>query len=361
VSRLEGLARGASDRAGQEKQDVEEILCSGLFRRDFSVRPGMTQPVLDHAVRLHVRAWAAGINRRKPFPGFHPGIYLEQHGVAIEGADPTADYIRAGRPEGPWNSTVIVANGAAGRGALPRDQRVALHLHVFYPELLPEITARLSCNQVRPELLVSVATEGTRDLVAGLLNDYTGKVAAIQVVPNRGRDIGPFLTAFGRQILASYEYVGHIHTKKTADIRDASMGKAWYEFLLENLLGSESRPMADTILSAMSDDESIGMVFPDDPHVVGWSANRSLAEPLAARMGLARLPRHFEFPVGTMLWARTAALVPLINLDLRWDDYPEEPLPSDGTAIHAIERLLPLTLPLGGLRAAGTNVVGVTR
>ena len=53
--------------------------------------------------------------------------------------------------------------------------------------------------------------------------------------------------------------------------------------------------------------------------------------------------------------------MPLINLDLQWDDYPEEPLLYDGSSLHAIERLLTLTLSLGRLRAAVTNVVGVTR
>jgi len=360
VARLEVLAQSAADRARQEKQDVEVILGSGLFRRDFSVPPNVTQPALDDAVRLYVRAWASGIKRRKPFPGFHPGIYVEQRGVAIEGADPTADYIRAGQPEGPWNSTVIVEDGA-GKGDLPRNQRIALHLHVFYPELLFDITARLSRNRIRPELLVSVANESVRDLVVRHLSDYTGKVAAIELVPNRGRDIGPFLTAFGPRILAEYDYVGHMHTKKTADVKDAALGKAWFEFLLENLLGGRSGSMADTILAAMRDDQSLGMVFPDDPYAQGWNANRGFAEPLAARLGLGKLPRHFDFPVGTMFWARTSALAPLINLNLQWDDYPVEPLPYDGTLLHAIERLLPLTLFLGTLRTATTNVAGVTR
>jgi lipopolysaccharide biosynthesis protein len=54
-------------------------------------------------------------------------------------------------------------------------------------------------------------------------------------------------------------------------------------------------------------------------------------------------------------------LAPLINLNLNWDDYPEEPLPYDGSILHALERLLPLTLSLTGLRIAATNVTGVTR
>jgi lipopolysaccharide biosynthesis protein len=62
-----------------------------------------------------------------------------------------------------------------------------------------------------------------------------------------------------------------------------------------------------------------------------------------------------------MFWARTEALAPLVGLALNWEDYPAEPLPYDGTLLHAIERLLPLTLSLKELRLATTNVVGCTR
>jgi lipopolysaccharide biosynthesis protein len=94
---------------------------------------------------------------------------------------------------------------------------------------------------------------------------------------------------------------------------------------------------------------------------VGWDANRAFAESLAARMGLEKLPEHFVFPVGMMFWAKTSALAPWMNLKLDWDDYPEEPLPYDGTSLHAIERLFSLSLSVGNLRSATTNVIGLTR
>jgi lipopolysaccharide biosynthesis protein len=183
----------------------------------------------------------------------------------------------------------------------------------------------------------------------------------IQLVPNRGRDIGPLLTVFGQSIADNYDYVGHLHTKKTVDVEDASVGEKWYRFLLENLLGSDTSTMADCILSTMQSDSSIGMVFPDDPNIVGWSANKAIAETLAKRMGLGAMPEHFIFPVGTMFWARTSALVPLLNLKLDWDDYPKEPLAYDGTLLHALERLFPLSLSLTNLRCVTTNVPGYTR
>ena len=276
VARLDVLAQDVCDRTQQEKADIKLILDSGLYRQDFMSSPhsqlfrhnltssthNQDQPNEDQ-IRYYVRAWASGINRRKPFPGFHPGIYQEQHGVAIPGADPFADYLRAGRPEGPWNFPVIVAGETKARD-LPGNRRVALHLHVYYPELLNEITARLAHNRICPDLFVSVTNEEDRKSVDSQLKDYNGRVVEIQLVPNCGRDIGPFLTAFGHRILADYDFVGHLHTKKTVHV-DAATGQSWYRFLLENLLGGESGCMADSILARMNNDASIGMVFPDEP------------------------------------------------------------------------------------------------
>ena len=357
---LAALAETACDRVRREQEDARVILESSLFRKDFALQPYLASLTVAQSVRRHVRAWASGIDRRKPFPGFHPGVYLEQHGLAAANADPLADYLRAGRPDGPWICPVI-SSGAPEGPTPPRDSRVVLHLHVHYPELLSDITTRLSRNLLLPDLLVSVTSEQSRGSVSHQLEDYGGRVVAVELAPNRGRDIGPLLTAFGQRILADYDYVGHIHTKKTAAVKDANMGATWYRFLLENLIGGESGGMADRILAAMHEDPSIGMTFPDDPHVVGWGANRTVAEDLADRMGLGRLPDHWNFPVGTMFWARTEALAPFVGLALDWEDYPEEPLPYDGTLLHAIERLLPLTLPQSRLRSATTNVFGRTR
>jgi len=53
------------------------------------------------------------------------------------------------------------------------------------------------------------------------------------------------------------------------------------------------------------------------------------------------LPEWPVFPLGTMFWARPAALAPLWDLGLQPADFPPEPAADDGTVLHAIERLLP--------------------
>ncbi|TIC78511.1 glycosyltransferase [Crenobacter intestini] len=359
VHELEKLVEVAAKQSEQEARDVAEILRSNLLDQDYCSPPHHRSRSPEEAVRAYVRAWASGIGRRNPFPGFNPGIYLERHGVSAEGVEPLADYLRVGAPAGPWRLPVIRDTDEClthiGKA------RVALHLHVFYPDLLAEMLERLGRNAIRPDLFVSVPADRSVEDVARQLESYSGKVVAIETVPNRGRDIAPFLTAFGPRIAASYDFIGHLHTKKSVDIKDASVGAAWNRFLLENLLGGKSGAMMDRILGVMSNTPSIGMVFPDDPNVVGWSANKPFATSLAGRLGIKDLPEHFVFPVGTMFWARVDALKHFWALGLEWNDYPEEPLPYDGSMLHALERLFPLGLAESANQCALTNVTGMSR
>ncbi len=67
---------------------------------------------------------------------------------------------------------------------------------------------------------------------------------------------------------------------------------------------------------------------------------------------------YVEFPVGNMFAARPAALKPLLDLDLQWDDYPAEPVPDDGTVLHGLERILPLVVRKAGYVARAVRVPG---
>jgi glycosyltransferase involved in cell wall biosynthesis len=360
VAKLEALAADVRTKTEQEQRDVQLIAESGLFRADYAIRPSHHGATKDDAILRYVRSWASGSDRRKPCPGFHPGIYMEQKGIQKMGGDPFAHYLRAGQPGGVWNCPVIVPRDTTGFD-LPQSTRIALHLHVYYDDLLPEILERLSANTLCPDLYISVTSEEARANVLLQTASYKGNVRDVRVVPNAGRDIGPLLTAFGPEMVNNYDYIGHIHTKKTADVQDEAMGAAWRSFLLDNLLGDRSTKMVDSILLEMSRDQRLGMVFPDDPHVVGMGANRKFAESLASRMPPLSLPEYFSFPVGSMFWMRSDALKPLLALNLDWSDYTAEPLPYDGSMLHAIERLFSLGLESCGLVYGVTNVKGVTR
>ncbi|MFZ2540212.1 MAG: rhamnan synthesis F family protein, partial [Gallionella sp.] len=355
--KIAGKARILSDYYSLES-DIDTISHADCIRLGYYCPPHLQGMGQEEAIWTYVRAWSSGDRRRKLFPGFHPGIYLEQHGVERLGIDPLADYLRAGQPKGPWNFNLVTS--AELPKPLSPKLRVGLHIHAHYPELLPEILKRLKQNHVRPDLLISVTSESSRMAVAAHLKTYEGGKVDIRVVPNRGRDIGPFLTEFGETIRQKYDLIGHLHTKKTVALEDGSIGRNWFNFLLENLLGGQS-PMADIILARMADDENVMMVFPDDPNIVGWENNFSFAARLLSDAGIKSSFQEMCFPVGTMFWARPEGMKILFDMHLNWGDYPEEPVPYDGSLLHAIERLFGIFSTHSGGTILLTNVPGSTR
>ncbi|MEP7324195.1 MAG: rhamnan synthesis F family protein, partial [Saprospiraceae bacterium] len=355
---IEKIGLDAVQYYNQQQRDAVTIMDSGIVSLDYFLRPDEKMEI-KAAVTLYVRAWASQNVRRKLFAGFHPGIFMEQSQSYKPDGDPLAQFITQGRPAGPWSVKVITS--ATKPTIIPDSLRIALHIHVYYPELLLKILKRLNRNEISPDLFISVSDQlDLKEIHEILSYYYKGKVIQVQSVPNKGRDIGPFFTAFGTSFVNNYDIIGHIHTKKTKRIPNETFGTRWFEFLLDNLIGGRHN-LADIILSQMASNPLIGLVFPDDPHVLGWDLNKGEAEKLRLQMGLKELPENIWFPMGTMFWARTESLLPLFNIEIDWEMYPDEPIPEDGTILHALERILPLVVSHQGFQIAVTNVEGVNR
>lgn len=361
VEKLDAMMSDSVMQMHQEKRDVEVILESGLLNKNFYAPEYMKEYSIQDIAKRYVRSWAVGWDRRKPFPGFHPGIYKDSMPKAQMLGDPFAHYIRSGCPQGPWLNKVISPSKLPINSDFT-PHKVALHIHAYFPELLEEIFKRLTLNQVKPDIFISVKSQEDLIYSGSIAGDYGMKPAAIKVVPNCGRDIGPMLTLFGSEIINNYEIIGHMHTKKSLDVGDLSLGQRWYFFLLENLLGGVGGAMADLIVDDMLRNPSIGIVFPDDPNVIGWTDNRDIAMDFAKRLKFVMPETFLSFPVGTMFWIRSRQLKPFVQLGLDWDDYPKEPLPYDGTILHALERLFSLSESnMNSNNVAVTHIKGIGR
>jgi hypothetical protein len=351
------LGREAGEQLRAEQAELQTIAAADLIDPDFFGGAHLGEPRL--LAGLYRRQWQRRIGPRLPLPGFHPGIYAERSGCS---GDALCSWLAAGRPAGPWSVPVIRCGDAGSTTpAAESTLSVGLHLHVFYPELLPDLLQRLGHNRTRPQLILTLPEGVDRALVEAVLAEAGVHDAELRPTPNRGRDIGPLLVELGLELDQRFAVHGHLHTKRS-ELVDGGVARRWRSFLLTNLLGDAQRPMLDAILAAFAADPQLGLVFPEDPNAVGWSANRPAAEALAPRLGLPLpLPQALRFPVGTMFWARRGALHTLYGLGLQWHDLPPEPVGYDGSLLHAVERLLPLVAQQAGTRLATTHVPGVTR
>lgn len=361
VKKLEELAELAERELAVQSEDAVTITNSGLFNHPFASRKNGSGYI--GIIPNYVCSWRrVGLGLRKPMPGFHPGIYREDAMPERGSEDPFAAYIRNGMPKGRWVQDVLSPSGEAPSltGSVRGSVRSALHLHFYYTKSAESIMKRVARSVHRPDLLISVPSSDAAKEIESILKAHGEWNHLIKVVPNRGRDVAPFLTGFSQE-LKSYEIVGHVHAKETVYHSDREEIERWNTFLLENMIGGR-HPMIDFVISSFLRDKKLGLLFPDDPQVINWTDNRHYAEELALRMGFSKpLPENINFPVGTMFWARTEALAPLFNLGLDWNDYPQEPVPADGSMLHAIERLIPLVAEKSGYGTAVTHIPGIYR
>lgn len=228
---------------------------------------------------------------------------------------------------------------------------IAVVAHVFYPELFNDMASYLGSIPWQFDLYISVASETAKTDVmhrAGAI-PRVGELD-VRVVPNRGRDIAPMLVEFSAAIRA-HRYVLHVHTKKS--LYSGYERTEWRDYLMTGLLASEER--VRHIFSQFEENPSIGMIYPDThdglPYWAHtWLQNRSIALALGSRLGIdIRHMSYIDAPFGSMFWARSDALKPLLDLGLDFADFPEELGQIDGTLQHSIERFFVLAANLAGL------------
>ncbi|EHK66877.1 rhamnan synthesis F family protein [Achromobacter arsenitoxydans] len=357
VQKLESLALGATTATYQRRAD-EVALADSAFVPAFYHAPRSPEPA-EQALRTYLKQSQSRIYIRKPAPGFNPASYAEHAGLTAFDPDPLLHWQQAGRPQGPWQEDVLELAHADIEPAA--NLRIGVHIHAYYPDLLASILDRMELNKLECDYLISVPNAAAAEEVASVLATRAYEQRClVRITTNRGRDIGPFFTEFAEE-LAAYDVIGHFHTKKSPHVTLSNLVPDWIEFLLENMIGGKF-PSADAIITAFSKDQKLGLVFADDPHLIGWDKNREFAETLAKNMGMEPLSDgFFPFPVGTMFWARPQALAPIFDQKLGWDDYPKEPVPIDGTMLHALERLLPSAARHVGYTHLATYAEGINR
>lgn len=239
--------------------------------------------------------------------------------------------------------------------------KLAVVVHLYHPDMWPIIVDNLRKIPEPFDLFISLS-EKDRDTV--IESPFKNCNVYINTLPNRGRDVLPFLYMLRRISTAGYKYVLKIHSKKSSHRDD---GAEWFNELIEGLLPGQKQ--IKTILSSLNNDYSL--VGPDN-HIVSLArhmgSNKHILTHLLIRTyGEARAhsiiakPESYPFVGGTMFWANVDSLRPLLELDLMPDDFQSEHGQVDGTIAHAIERYIGVVSQVSGNGLAVLEADGTLR
>lgn len=223
---------------------------------------------------------------------------------------------------------------------------IAIIIHLYYTDSWPLFKKSLeNLNGVKFDLFVTIPTSSI-SFQNTILKTF--KNAYVFEVPNRGRDVLPFL-AVGRAVEeAGYQYLLKIHSKKSLHRTD---GSEWLEGMTSALLPAD-KTILKKLISTLSEDET-GIIGPDAQYLplsINFDANgvhmtnilTRLYGKATANSTLQENRSEYGFFAGTMFWARMDAIRPLFLANFQSMDFEKEGGQIDGTFAHAVERVLSL-------------------
>lgn len=228
---------------------------------------------------------------------------------------------------------------------------LAVHLHLFYEDLLDEFCHYLNNIPYIFDIYVSVAKKDNIRLIKKKLKtlNYVSKIIIAQT-PNKGRDIAPFWIFFKKE-LSQYDYLLHIHSKKS--LYTGIEQNQWRSNMMSCLLGS---PSLIKKISTLFNYYNVGLFFPESANmpiiIENWLVNNEIGKKLCRNLNIPFEDGHFNYPVGSFFWAKKDAVKSIFDLDLSYRDLPDEPIPNDGTILHALERVVSLAVRGNGFNNA---------
>jgi Rhamnan synthesis protein F len=154
------------------------------------------------------------------------------------------------------SSTSQVPDLSSLRAMTPRG-RIAVVLHLYYPELWPEFRDALSSISEPSDLFVTLTAGYSDDALDWIRADYPS--AQIITLENRGRDILPFVVLINSGLLFRYELICKLHTKRSiqgAGTGRRSNGNAWRRDLLDGVLSDAD--YVGRVLTAFDTDPELG-------------------------------------------------------------------------------------------------------
>ena len=227
----------------------------------------------------------------------------------------------------------------------------AVILHLYHTELWDEMATHLAYLEGDYDLYISLPEHAPEGTVARI--QQTVPDARCATLPNKGRDVLPFLTMLSAIRPLGYGQVCKIHAKRSLHRQD---GDLWRQEFLGQLLGSKKQ--VASVIDAFNRHPDIGMIGPAGhwlDYVRYWGSPQSpkRTQTLLDHLGIRISLDELGFFAGSMFWCRPEAMDPL--LEMTDDDFEPEEGQTDGTLAHALERIFAAAAQAAGYRVTDTR------
>lgn len=220
--------------------------------------------------------------------------------------------------------------------------KIAVHAHIYYVDLTDEFITYLKNIPFKFDLYISTMRKKDIPLMYYKFKKITNlNKLVIKKAKNSGRDFGPMFVLFGND-LKNYDYILHIHTKKSLRVGAEQVG--WRQYLLNGLLGTKELVMQ---YFELMDNHNVGLAYPstykDVPLIAySWLSNFDFAKKYFENCGYELRDHYLNFSAGSMFWCKKDAIKELLDLNLTWNDFGKEEAKDEGTLAHAFERIFGL-------------------
>lgn len=228
-----------------------------------------------------------------------------------------------------------------------KESKVAVIVNLFYDDQVEECFQYLNRIPIYIDLYIISSKEEILRRVKELFHSNSDRNNLECIVKNnRGRDISALLVA-GRTYALQYDYICFVHDKKSMQYNETAWSKSFFYNIWENTLKSTS--YINGIIKTFQDNDELGVLaIPEPIHgcyfsYLGreWGGDYANTVELCKKLDISCILDKDKAPItlGTAFWCRTEAIRDVLEYNFGYEDFPEEPMPRDGTVSHAIERI----------------------
>ena len=234
--------------------------------------------------------------------------------------------------------------------SVPAGVRAAVIVHLYYPDLFAHYIDVLREVPRGIDIYITTSSEDKKREIESLAESARLQNATVRVVDNRGRDLSALLVGC-RDVFDRYDYICFSHDKKVGISQPVQQGRMFAHLIFDEMLASCEYICG--VLELLEQNPYVGLVVSLRPYAGTafksfrskfWTVNYDQTISVLSRLGLSVPTSKGDdcLSVGSAFWCRTKALAPLFAEEWSVDDFPAEPLPTDGSFSHGLERCFPL-------------------